>query len=114
MKCDQCDGNGSTDYAGFAMDKCSKCNGTGTIMSADEQEAMSHQHSHGFWLVPLSSGAFAVFEHPVSTKVRHILFNTEELHWFGNKCFERYEIAMRKPLAYAPIKALKLDTEGIL
>lgn len=33
-------------------------------MTSDEQEALSHQHSHGFWLVPLESGAFAVFDHP--------------------------------------------------
>lgn len=33
-------------------------------MTSNEQEALSHQHSHGLWLVPLSDGSFAIFDHP--------------------------------------------------
>lgn len=33
-------------------------------MTSQEQEALSHQHSHGLWLVPLEAGSFAIFDHP--------------------------------------------------
>jgi hypothetical protein len=59
-------------------------------MTSDEQEALSHQHSHGFWLVPLASGAFAVFDHP-GGKLLHILLNESELRWMGEKMRERHE-----------------------
>lgn len=32
-------------------------------MTELEQEALSHQHSHGVWVVGLSDGAFAIFDH---------------------------------------------------
>lgn len=32
-------------------------------MDSNEQEALSHQH-YGLWVVPLASGAIAVFSHP--------------------------------------------------
>lgn len=32
-------------------------------MDANHQEALSHQH-YGYWCVPLSGGAIAVFSHP--------------------------------------------------
>lgn len=33
-------------------------------MDTETQEALSHQHSHGLWVVPLASGSFALFTHP--------------------------------------------------
>jgi hypothetical protein len=33
-------------------------------MTELEQEAKSHQHSHGVWVVGLSDGSFALFDHP--------------------------------------------------
>lgn len=33
-------------------------------MDSDIQEALSHQHSHGLWVVALQSERFALFDHP--------------------------------------------------
>lgn len=33
-------------------------------MTSDEQESHSIRYVHGFWVVPLSSGALGVYTHP--------------------------------------------------
>ncbi len=47
-------------------------------MDTETQEALSHQHSHGIWIVALDDGRFAVFSHTLSDKLLGI-FHAWEL-----------------------------------
>lgn len=46
-------------------------------MDPDTQEALSHQHSHGVWVVALENGKLAIFSHPNGKLVRILPFNLD-------------------------------------
>lgn len=79
-------------------------------MSEDEQEALSHQHSHGFWLVILESGCYAVFTHP-NGKLLTIVDRPSILWDERNAAAARHAAKLRPPLA--GLDALNLNLEEI-
>ena len=79
-------------------------------MTEDEQEALSHQHSHGFWVVPLESGAFATFTHPSGRLLRIIQHNIEEeLIYESVDAFSRYMKGKKERRASPPTSIPTLE-----
>lgn len=66
------------------------------------QEALSHQHSHGIWLVGLEDGSFAVFDHP-NGRLIELWSGTDsetiqELRWQSLKAAQRHSERRRRYL----------------